>query len=232
MEQERCSRFQGVELADREGVFPVGTDAVLLADFTVLRPGERLCDLGCGSGVLLLLLLARRPDVRGVGVDRLPAAAELTRENLARNGMTDRGAVIEGDFRALNGILEAGNFDLVVSNPPYFPAGSGALPPERERAEARTESATLEDLCKAAARLLRWGGRFTLCHRPERLTDVLCALRENGMEPKRLQWVQHRAGQPPNLVLVEAYRGGRPGLQVPPPLLLTEAQNAKITGPQ
>ena len=221
MDEELYRWPGGVVLADRPGVFPVGTDAVLLADFTALRPHERLCDLGCGSGVLLLLLLARRPDACGVGVDRLPAAAELARENVARNGMTDRATVLEGDFRALSDVLEAGSFDLVVANPPYFPAGSGAVPPERERAEARTEDATLDELCQAAARLLRWGGRFTLCHRPERLADVLCALREHGMEPKRLRWVQHRTGSAPSLVLAEAYRGGKPGLRTMPPLILT-----------
>ena len=106
--------------------------------------------------------------------------------------------------------LPAGGFDLVVSNPPYFPVGSG-----KSAGPARSEeSCTLEELCAAAGRLTKNGGRFALCHRPERLTDVLCALRAHNLEPKRLRLVSHRPGYPPSLLLVEAVRQGKPGITV------------------
>ena len=106
--------------------------------------------------------------------------------------------------------LPAGAFDLVVSNPPYFSLGSGGSGgPTRSE-----EHCALEELCAAAARLVRNGGRFALCHRPERLTDVVCILRASGLEPKRLKLVSHGPGHPPALLLVEGVRQGRPGLTI------------------
>ena len=102
----------------------------------------------------------------------------------------------------------------MISNPPYFAQGSGA-----SGGPARMEGRDgLEGLCRAAARLTRNGGRFALCHRPERLTDLLCSLRACGLEPKRLQLSAHGPDRPPSLVLVEAVRQGRPGLEILPTL--------------
>ena len=102
--------------------------------------------------------------------------------------------------------------DLVVSNPPYFPVGSGSSAgPFRSE-----ESCTLEQLCAQAARLLKNGGRFALCHRPERMCDVLWAMRHYGMEPKRLQLCAHSPSHSPSLMLVEGIRQGKPGLTVLP----------------
>ena len=110
----------------------------------------------------------------------------------------------------------------MVSNPPYFAAGSGLSAPDPARAAARDErSCTLDALCAAAAYLCRWGGSFALVYRPERLAELFCALNAHGLEPKRLRLVQHRFDAAPNLVLVEARRGGKPGLRVEAPLLLT-----------
>ena len=117
--------------------------------------------------------------------------------------------------------LPAGSFDLAVCNPPYFPPSAGPLPKEEARRTARTEEAcTLEDVCRAAGRLLRWGGAFCLVHKPERLTDLLCALRGEGLEPKRLRLVSLRPERAPSLLLLEARRGGKPGLAVEKPLIL------------
>ena len=117
--------------------------------------------------------------------------------------------------------LPAGSFDLAVCNPPYFPPSAGPLPKGEARRTARTEEAcTLEDVCRAAGRLLRWGGAFCLVHKPERLTDLLCALRGEGLEPKRLRLVSLRPERAPSLLLLEARRGGKPGLAVEEPLIL------------
>ena len=108
-------------------------------------------------------------------------------------------------MRKVNTLFPTGSFDLVVCNPPYYPPGSGALAPDGPRRTARAEvECTLEDVCRAAAYLLRWGGSFCLVHKPERLTDLLCTLRGSGLEPKRLRFVCKTAGSAPSLVLVEA----------------------------
>ena len=205
------------------GVFRLGTDSVLLADFAVVEGASRILDLGCGGGVLSVLLALRAPAARVEGVDVSPEAVALCRKNLEENGLADRCSAIEGDLRAHRGLLKAGEYDLVAANPPYFPAGSGYASPDPQRALARDErGCTLEDVIAAARYALRWGGRFALVHRPERLSEVLCALSSAGLEPKRLRLVQPRAGAAPNLFLAEGRRGGKPGLEILPPLLLAE----------
>ena len=156
-----------------EGVFPLGGDALALGEFATVRPRWRVCDLGTGSGALLLLLARRAEGLSLTGVERDPLAARTARDNLAANGLP--GELVLGDWREAP--LPAGVFDLVVSNPPYFPPGSG-----RGNDPARMElHGGLEELCAAAGRLLKNGGRFALCHRPERLCDAVCALRARGL---------------------------------------------------
>jgi len=109
----------------------------------------------------------------------------------------------------------------VVCNPPYYPADSGYVTQDAALRIARSEiSCTLEDICQAASYLLRWGGSFCLVHKPERLTDLLCTMRQTAMEPKRLRFVCKTGADAPSLILVEGRRGGKPGLQIEPPLLL------------
>ena len=208
--------------------FPLGTDSVLLADFVSLAGAKRGVDLGCGGGILTLLLLARSDKLTMTGLEILPAAAKRAEENLRENGLEDRGRVVCGDIRGVRALFEAGSFDLVVANPPFFPRGSGALPRDPERAAARTEaSCTLDELCAAAARLCRTGGRFCLVHRPERLSEVFVAMSSHGLEPKRLRFVCARAGSLPSLALIEGRRGAAPGLSVEPTLLLEDENGAE-----
>ena len=111
-----------------------------------------------------------------------------------------------------------------MANPPYFAAGSGASSPDPARAGAREErDCSLPELCAAAAFLLPTGGRFCLVYRPERFAELLVGMHESGLEPKRLRFVSARAESAPGLVLIEARRGGKPGLSLEAPLILAEA---------
>ena len=189
-----------------DGVFPLGGDALALGAFSTVKPGWRVCDLGTGSGALLLLLARRAEGLALTGIDIDPLSARIARENLESNGLP--GEILTGDLRRES--LPAGDFDLVVSNPPYFPVGSW-----KSGGPTRSEEfCTLAELCAAAGRLVKNGGRFSLCHRPERLVDVLCALRAHGLEPKRLKLISHWPGHPPSLLLAEGVKQGKPGLTV------------------
>ena len=189
-----------------DGVFPLGGDALALGAFSTVKPGWRVCDLGTGSGALLLLLARRAEGLALTGIDIDPLSARIARENLESNGLP--GEILTGDLRRTP--LPAGGFDLVISNPPYFPVGSG-----KSAGPARSEEfCTLSELCAAAGRLAKNGGRFALCHRPERLADVICALRANRLEPKRMKLLSHSPEHPPSLMLLEAVKQGRPGLRV------------------
>lgn len=201
--------------------FKLGTDSILLADFVKSAGAKKGIDLGCASGVLGLLLLWRMPRLHMTGLEIVPEAARLAEENMAANGLDSRSLIINGDIRQHRELFKSGSFDLVVANPPYFPAGSGMLSPDAGRAGARGEMlCSLDDICTAAAFLCRSGGSVNFVHKPERLSELFCCMTKHSIEPKRLRMVCHRAGLTPNLVLVEGRRGGKPGLSVEPELLL------------
>lgn len=197
------------------GTFPLGTDSVLLAHFLHLPARAKVADLGSGCGTLGLLLCARAADCTVTGIELEEAAHAAAMKNIEINKLSSRLRSLRGDVGQIRSLLPAASFDCVISNPPYFPPGSGKL--SKTLAGARSEqSLSPEMLCAAAAYLLPSGGRFALVHRPERLCDVFCALRGAGLEPKRLQFVRHKQASPPCLILVEARRGGKPALTCEP----------------
>lgn len=221
MERTDCLWPDGPCFFYDDHLFPPGTDSFLLSAFPRLKAGQRVCDLGAGTGLLGLLLLQREQTLQMLGVELQPQSVTLAEKTIAANHLAPQFSVIQGDLRQTQGCLAGGSFDLVVCNPPYFPVGSGHPPANIARQTARMEgSCTLAEVCVAAARLLRWGGKFCLVHKPERLTDVLCALRQAGLEPKRLRLVSQKEGFVPSLLLIEGQRGGKSGLTIEPPLLL------------
>lgn len=202
--------------------FKLSTDCVLLADFVNSSGRKRGIDLGCASGAIALLLLWRSPRLHMTGLELVEEAAELARENMETNSLQNRSSIIWGDIRRHRELFKSGSFDLVVANPPYFPVDRGKLSTDEKRSGARGElSCTLEDICAAASYLCCTGGSFSMVYKPERLSELLCTMTAHGLEPKRLRLVCHRAGSAPSLVLVEGRRGGRPGLDILPSLILT-----------
>lgn len=196
-------------LTQSDEFFKLGRDSILLARFCTLRPGWQVCDLGCGVGTLLLLLSQREARLERTGVELSPGAAALARRNLADNGLP--GQILTGDLRE-KALLPGDRFHLVLSNPPYFRAGSG-----KSGGQARMDdTCSVTDLCQAAGRLTRTGGRFALVYRPERLAELFAALQGARLEPKRMQLLAYNETKPPYGVLVEAVKEGGPGLEVLP----------------
>lgn len=195
-----------------------GADAVLLSWFAAPTPHKRQADLCSGCGIVPLLWCR---DDRFCTVDAfelLPDAAELARLSARTNGFANL-RVFTQDIRTLSTDFW-GQYDVVTCNPPYRAAGTGKTSRTPAREAARGEGdCTLEDAVRAAARLLGGKGRFCLCHRPARLAELFALLSSTRLEPKRLRLVQQRADAPPWLVLVEARKNVRPGLQVEPVLL-------------
>lgn len=209
--------------------YSFGVDAMLLSQFAAPRGQTKICELGTGCGIIPLLWCGGHPWMRRrplevTAVEIQSAAAALATRSIARNGLSEKIRVLCADWRQLDGKLPAGSFERVVCNPPYFSAGSGGVSEDEARRIARHESGpeALQEVCNVAARLLQNGGTFCLCHLPSRLCDVLTALREAGLEPKRLQLVQQAGDATPFLLLCEAKKGGKPGLQTEPTMILRD----------
>ena len=152
---------------------------------------------------------------------------ERRHETLEYDDIYDKHRNLTGRVHLRGTRWEPGEYGLVVSNPPYFPVDSGYNAPADSRAIARDERClTLDQLCEAAKYLCRWGGAFAMVHRPERLSEIFCTLTHHGLEPKRLRMVQYKAGHAPNLVLIEARRGGKSGLNIEKPLILCNADGS------
>ena len=198
-----------------------GEDALLLAAFASPKAGEQVCDLGTGCGILPFLWCRGPAPAHVTGVDCAQEAVFMAEESAAYNRVEERTSFICADWNDLPPSLPRGTFDRVTCNPPYFAAGSGGRSREAAALAARHEPGPdmLPQLCRVAAGLLKNRGRFCLCHRPERLADVLEALRLAGLEPKRLQFAQHRMDTAPWLLLCESIKGGGKGLRILQPLL-------------
>lgn len=200
-----------------------GTDAVLLADFAAPRVRESAADLGCGGGIIPLLWCKQPLQEPILGIDIQNDACHLAEQSAAESGVADRVRFLTLDLRNIRTLKNGGSFDVVTCNPPYRTGGGGIVNPGDARAIARHEiTCTLKDVVTAAAYLLKSGGRFCLCQRPERLCDVLLAMRAGGVEPKRLRLVCQRPGAEPWLFLIEGKRGARAGMRVLPMLYLEE----------
>ncbi|SDF22139.1 tRNA1(Val) (adenine(37)-N6)-methyltransferase [Sporomusa acidovorans] len=212
--------IHNLKLIQHPEEFCFSLDAVLLAHFASVRPNGVVADLGAGTGVIGFLLLARGASLV-TGVEINPVMADMASRSVLLNGLTDKLRIVNGDLRDIRDLLPGGSFELVVSNPPYRPVGGGYISPNDRIAMARHElTANLTDIVAAARYLIKYRGRFAMVHLPERLAEIMLAMCQAGIEPKRLQFVYPRADRKPNMVLIEGVRGAKPGIDVLPPLIV------------
>ncbi len=199
----------------------LGTDSMLLSEFAKVRKRDRICDLGCGSGAVSILLAARHPEVSLCGVEIVEGAYNLAKKNIFHNRIEERMQVFHMDLKDVAERFETGSFDAVVSNPPFMQMGGGIPTGREELLCARMElRCTIDDVCRAASYLLKFGGSFSLVYRPSRLSDLFAALLKNNMQPKRMRLVQDTVFAEPSLVLLEARKGGGSGIKLLPTLIL------------
>lgn len=225
-ENERLDdlQYKGLQLIQKRDGFCFGVDAVLLSDFADVRKGDKVIDLGSGTGIIAVLLSAKKAAGAVVGLEIQPDMAEMAARSVELNGLGGRVRMVCGDIKDAVGLFGASSFDAVVTNPPYMTRGGGLLNPSDAKAISRHELlCTLEDVIASAGRLLSPGGRFSMVHRPERLADILCLMRANSIEPKYLRFVHPSPGKKPNLVLVSGTRDGRPMLRVLEPLYIYDS---------
>lgn len=224
LEDERLDEVnEQIRLIQKKKGLTFGTDAFLLSAFVRPQPCARAVDLGSGTGIIPLLLCARDKVATVTAVELQTSFAELIERNVALNGFDGRITVLNRNVQEINAATLGAEVELVVSNPPYLTANAGKTNRDLEKELARHEiCGTVFDFCAAASRLLKTKGRFACVWRAERLADLLTAMRENRLEPKRMTFVHSDVASPPCMVLTEAVKDAAPSLKVTPPLFLYE----------
>ena len=220
---ERLDDLQrnGYKLIQNSTVFCFGMDAVLLAAFSVIKDGENMIDLGCGNGVIPILLKGRTKGAHFTGLEIQDINVDMARRSVEYNNISDDVEIVQGDIKEACILFKKASFDVVTSNPPYMTEHHGLTNPESHKAIARHELlCTLEDVVKAASGLLKVGGRFYMVHRPQRLDEIFGVIKRYGMEPKRIRLVHPFIDKEANMVLIESIKGARPMLKVEKPLIV------------
>ena len=201
--------------------FCFGVDAVLLSGFASAKKGDKVLDLGMGTGVIPILMSAKTNAEHFSALEIQPESAEMARRSVLLNDLQDKIDIIEGDIKKAAEIFKPSYFDVITTNPPYMNFEGGLKNSYDPKTIARHEVlCTLDDIAFAAQKLLKFGGKLFMVHRPHRLTDIMCTLREHKLEPKRIRFVQPYINREPNMVLIEAVRSGKPMVKVMPSLVI------------
>lgn len=217
-------QYKGLRLIQKTDGFCFGIDAVLLSYFAQVSKGGSVIDLGTGTGIIAVLLAAKKSPGKVIGLEIQPEIAEMAARSIALNGLGERVSIVQGDIRDAVGMFGASSFDAVTANPPYMTKGGGLLNPEDSKAISRHEIlCTLNDVVSTAGKLLRPGGKFSMVHRPQRLADIICTMRDSSIEPKQLRFVHPSPGREPNLILICGTKNGNPELRVQEPLCVYDS---------
>ena len=222
-ENERIDDLQrnGYRIIQDPDRFCFGMDAVLLSGFANAKEGDRVLDLGTGTGIIPLLMEAKSKASKLVGLEIQPESADMAIRSVRLNNLEDKINIVMGDIKSATQIFGKASFDIITSNPPYMIGQHGLVNSHCEKAIARHEIlCTLEDVVSQAASLVKPGGKFFMVHRPFRLVEIMNVMVKYHLEPKRMQLVYPYVDKEPNMVLIEAKRGGNSRLKVEKPLIV------------
>ena len=218
---ERIDELQrnGYRIIQNPERFCFGMDAVLLSGFARAKKQERCLDLGCGNGIIPILMEAKTEGKHFTGLEIQPESEDMAKRSVALNGLQDRIDIVEGDIKDASKIFGASSFHVVTTNPPYMTAQHGLTNLYEAKTIARHEVlCNLEDIIRESARLLMPGGRFYMVHRPFRLAEIISLMVQYRMEPKRMRLVYPYVDREPNMVLIEGLRGGKSRMTVEKPI--------------
>lgn len=225
---ERLDDLQrdGLKVIQNPSWFCFGMDAVLLSSFARVGEGQDCLDLGCGNGIIPILLAGKTRGHSFTGLELQEDVAEMADRSVRGNGLEHRVSIRTGDVREADSLFALSSFDVVTSNPPYMTDSHGLTNEAGHKAIARHElQGTLEDWIGSATRLLKPGGHFYMVHRPFRLAEIISCMVRHRMEPKRMRLVYPYIDKEPNMVLIEGVRGGNARMTVEKPLIVYQREN-------
>ncbi len=211
----------GYKIIQNSDKFCFGMDAVLLSGFAQVKTGEKVLDLGTGTGIIPILLEGKTEGKHFCAIEIQEESADMARRSVALNCLEEKIDIINGDIKEASSIFGRASFDVVTTNPPYMNDNHGLKNPDLPKAIARHEVlCTLEDVVREAAAVLKDKGRIYMVHRPHRLIEIITTMKEYKLEPKRIKMVHPFIDKDANMVLIEATKGGNPFLKVEKPLIV------------
>ena len=222
-ENERIDDLQrnGYQIIQDPNRFCFGMDAVLLSSFAKAKEGDSVLDLCTGTGIIPILMEAKTKADKFVALEIQEDSADMARRSVLLNHLEEKIDIVTGDVKEADTLFKAASFDVITCNPPYMTGQHGLRNKDEAKTIARHEVlCTLEDVIRVSAKLLKPGGNFFMVHRPFRLSEIIVLLHQYKLEPKRMQLVYPYVDKEPNMVLIEANRGGRPRLTVEKPLIV------------
>lgn len=223
MENERLDDLQrnGLKIIQKTDGFCFGMDAVLLSGFAAVKPGEKVLDMGTGTGIIPLLLSAKTKGEHFTGLEIQDLIADMAARSVALNHLEEKIEIVNGDIKEASGMFGAASFDVVTTNPPYMNDAHGLKNPTEVKAISRHEVlCTLEDVVREGAKVLKSGGRMYMVHRPHRLIEIISVMKQYKLEPKRMKMVHPFQDKEANMVLIEAVKGGGSWLKMEAPIIV------------
>lgn len=218
-------QINGYHIIQHPEKFCFGMDAVLLSSFAGCQPDSKVVDFGTGTGVIPILLTAKTKASHIDALEIQEESADMAQRSVQLNGLTDKIKIIQGDIKEASDLLGKASYDYVITNPPYMNNDHGLKNPELPKAIARHEIlCSLEDVIREGACVLRPGGHFIMVHRPFRLIEIITCLTRYKLEPKRMRFVHPFADKEPNMVLIDAVRGGNSMVKIESPLVVYATQ--------
>ena len=233
-ENERIDdlQYKGLKIIQNEKGFCFGIDSILLSEFAKnIKKDSVVVDIGTGSGVIGILL-SKKADIRKIyGIEIQEDVADMAKRSVRLNKLEEKIQIINEDIKNIikNNIIEKNTVDVITMNPPYKEKGSGVINENNNKLISRHEiTADLKDFIEISSKLLKSNGEFYIVHKIERLADIICLMRENKLEPKRIRFIYPSEGKDANLVLLCGIKGARKFLKVEKPIYIYE-ENGNYT---
>lgn len=217
---------KGYRIIQNPEKFCFGIDAVLLSGFVNAKSGAKVLDLGTGTGIIPILVEAKTAASHLTALELQEESVDMARRSVQLNDLGDKISIVQGDIKEASHLFEGASFDVITTNPPYMTENHGLVNPDMPKAIARHEIyCTLEDVVRESSKLLKMSGKFFMVHRPYRLVEIITTLAKYKLEPKRIRFVHPYKDKEPNMVLIEAVKGGKSRVTIEPPLIVYEDVN-------